>query len=123
MPKDYANIIAKNLKRIAYERHKTQADIVKDLHFDQSTVSTWMNGTRVPRMKKIDKLCEYLNCTRADLMEEDTTDRETQTSDEEKLLRLFRSLSYEGKSSVLSYIAVMSNMPEYAKKDGSLEAG
>lgn len=33
-------------------------------------MSSWMNGTRVPRMDKIDLLCHYFNCKRSDIMEE-----------------------------------------------------
>lgn len=67
---EYGKVIAKNLKRIAYEHHKTQADIARDLHLNQGTVSSWMTGTRIPRMDKIDLLCHYFNCRRSDIMEE-----------------------------------------------------
>lgn len=67
---EYGKIISKNLKRIAYENQKTQADIARDLGLKQATVSSWMNGTRIPRMSKIDLLCHYFNCTRVDIMEE-----------------------------------------------------
>jgi len=67
---EYGKILSKNLKRIAYENQKTQADIARDLGLKQVTVSSWMNGTRVPRMDKIDLLCHYFNCKRSDLMEE-----------------------------------------------------
>ena len=70
MTDEYAKIIAKNLKRILYENQKTQADVSRDLHISKTTISSWMNGTRLPRMDKIDLLCHYLNCRRSDLMEE-----------------------------------------------------
>lgn len=66
---DYGKIIAKNLKRIAYEHDRTQADIARDLNISKTTVSSWMNGTRIPRMKKIDLLCQYFNVKRSDIME------------------------------------------------------
>lgn len=69
---DYGRIIAKNLRRIAYENGKTQADMCRDLRISQATISSWMTGVRVPRMSKIDLLCHYFNCTRSDLMEEHT---------------------------------------------------
>lgn len=68
--KEYAKVIAKNLKRIMFEHDKTQADICKDLGLKQSTVSSWVTGTRAPRMSKIDMLCEYFNCKRSDIMED-----------------------------------------------------
>ena len=32
-----------------------------------------MNGQYLPRMDKIDRICEYLNCKRSDLLEVDKT--------------------------------------------------
>ena len=73
--KYYGKIVGKNLKRIAYEHHKTQADIARDLKISKATVSSWMNGTRVPRMDKIDLLCHYFNCKRVDIMEEQNSEQ------------------------------------------------
>ncbi len=66
---EYAKITSKNLKRIAYEHQKSQADIAKDLGINKGTVSSWMTGARVPRMDKIDLLCKYFRCDREDIME------------------------------------------------------
>jgi len=66
---DYAKIVAKNLKRIAYDRGKSQADISRDLGISKQTLSSWMNGNRLPRMSKIDRLCNYFNCLREDILE------------------------------------------------------
>ena len=67
---EYRKIISRNLKKIAYDNHKSQADIVRDLDLKQPTVSSWMNGTRMIQMPEIDLLCHYFNCTRADIMED-----------------------------------------------------
>lgn len=68
--KKYGKIIAKNLKNIAYKRGKSQADMAKDLGISKQTVSSWMNGTRVPRMEKIDLLCRYLGISKEELLED-----------------------------------------------------
>lgn len=70
--KEYAQVIAKNLKRIAYEHEKTQAQIAQELGIHKATISAWMNGTRTPKMSKIDMLCKYFGCTRSDIMEPHT---------------------------------------------------
>ena len=69
---DYGRIIAKNLKRIFLEHDKTQAEVAKDLNISKTTISSWMNGTRIPRMNKIDLLCHYFNVSRADIMEDNS---------------------------------------------------
>lgn len=67
---DYAKLVSKNLRRIMYEHGKTQAEVAKDLNISKATLSSWMNGTRIPRMNKVDLLCHYFNCKRADIMED-----------------------------------------------------
>jgi len=69
---EYAKIVARNLRRIMYERGVSQSKLAHDLKLTKSTVSSWMNGYRTPRMSKIDMLCEYLHCKRSDLMEPHT---------------------------------------------------
>lgn len=67
--KEYAQVIAKNLKRIAYEKEKTQTQIAQELGIHRATISAWMNGTRTPKMSKIDLLCRYFGVKRSDIME------------------------------------------------------
>ena len=67
---EYGKIIGKNLRRIASDVNKTQADISRDLRINKATISSWMNGTRVPRMDKVDLLAHYFNVSRQDIMEE-----------------------------------------------------
>lgn len=67
--KEYSQVVAQNLRRIAYEANKSQADIAKDLNLSKGTISAWMNGTRTPKMPKIDMLCSYFGVNRSDIME------------------------------------------------------
>ena len=78
---DYGRIIGANLKRLAWERKKTQADISRDLGISKATVSSWMNGTRIPRMDKIDMLCDYFSVKRSEIME--PHDEDVQTNGQE----------------------------------------
>lgn len=70
---EYGKIISKNLKRIFYEHEKTQADVSKDLGINKATLSSYMTGTRIPKISTIDKLCHYFNVSRVDIMEEPKT--------------------------------------------------
>lgn len=76
--KEYAQVIAKNLKRIAYEKEKTQAQIAQELGIHRATISAWMNGTRTPKMSKIDLLCRYFGVKRSDIMEPRDSDEPIQ---------------------------------------------
>ncbi len=66
----YKTIFSKNLKKYMELNGKTQIDLINDLGFNKSAVSTWCNGTRLPRMDKVDALAKYFGISRSDLIEE-----------------------------------------------------
>ena len=114
---EYAKITAKNLKRLFYEAGKTQAEIARDLNLPKATISAWVTGKRCPRMKYIDMLCNYLNCSRAEIMEENPTIHRELVSDEEReMLRYFRLLSYQGQVEALERIGEMSESKKWTEK-------
>ena len=67
---DYKKTFSKKLRYYLQLNGKTQVNLVKDLKFNKSTVSTWVNGSKIPRMNKIDTLCEYFGINRSDLIED-----------------------------------------------------
>lgn len=69
----YQKIFSKNLNYYMELNGKTQTDLVNDLGFNKSAVSTWCNGTRLPRMDKVEILARYFNINRSDLIEEKDT--------------------------------------------------
>ncbi|MCI5952582.1 MAG: helix-turn-helix transcriptional regulator [Anaerostipes sp.] len=72
---EFIKIFTKNLNKYLELSGKTQAELSRDLNISKTTVSSWFNGKRIPRMDKIDMLCEYFGINRSDLME-DKTDSE-----------------------------------------------
>ena len=68
----YKKIFSKNLQRLMLLNDKTQTDIIDDLGFTRSAVSSWVIGTRLPRMDKVDALAKYFHCNRSDLIEDKT---------------------------------------------------
>lgn len=66
----YKKIFSKNLNRYMELKGKTQTDLINDLGFNKSAVSTWCNGTRLPRMDKVEVLAQYFKINRSDLIEE-----------------------------------------------------
>ncbi len=73
----YQKIFSKNLTYYMYLNGKTQTDLINDLGFNKSAVSTWCNGTRLPRMDKVEMLAKYFNINRSDLIEEKSDNVET----------------------------------------------
>lgn len=66
----YKKIFSKNLKKYMQMYDKSQTDLIEDLGLNRSSVSTWVNGTRLPRMDKVDMLANYFNVNRSNLLEE-----------------------------------------------------
>ena len=80
MPEEvYRKIFSRNLIHYMEMNGKTQTDLINDLGFNKSAVSTWCTGTRLPRMDKVDALAKYFKINRSDLIEEksdfDSNDR------------------------------------------------
>lgn len=97
-------------------RNKAQIDIINDLGFDKSAVSTWCNGTRLPRMDKIDALADYFGVTRADLIEDKTTSLDQQLSPESiEILERYDKLNNIGKEKLRDYADDLSCNPKYTE--------
>lgn len=114
---EYAKIVAKNLRRVFYESGQSQADVSRILKIPQATLSSWMTGKRCPRMKYIDMLCDYFNVSRSEIMEENPTVHKELVSNEERdLLKLFRSLTAEGRAAALERIDEMAQMSKWTEQ-------
>ena len=53
---------------------KSQKDLVDDLGFDKSTVSSWCSGNRVPKIDVIIDIAKYLHVNVGDLIEDNRND-------------------------------------------------
>lgn len=65
---ELAKTIGRNITKRLIEKDKTQQDMCNDLGWKKGTVSAWVNGTRMPKMDKIDIMCKYFGCERDDLL-------------------------------------------------------
>lgn len=66
-----ANTFAKNLKKLLSVNDKYQQNLVEDFHVSKSTVSSWVNGKKVPRPDMVKRLCAYFSITEQVLFGED----------------------------------------------------
>lgn len=74
-------VFAENLRNKLYERNRSQAELAKALDVSQVIVSRWVNGISMPRANKIDGICTYLRCDRADLLTDHTQEVELAPED------------------------------------------
>lgn len=60
-----AKKIGRNISNLLIERDKTQQELAEAIGVSKSTVSTWTNGKRIPRMDKVDLMCKYFGVERS----------------------------------------------------------
>lgn len=105
----FKKIFSKNLRYYMSINKKEQVDLINDLGFNKSSVSTWCNGTRLPRMDKVDALAKYFGINRSDLIEERKSDAsissfiQCQSKDEETLISSYRELNPANKKKSVTY--------------------
>ena len=70
---EYENAInaqfAKNLRYFLEQNNYTQLSFAQKMNVSAATVSNWCNGTKSPRMDKVDIMCKIFDCRRSDLLE------------------------------------------------------
>ena len=69
-------IFAKNLVYHLNRKNMSQAELARQMNVTASAVNLWCKGRGMPRMSKIDKICEIMHIRRSDLLQERTTYRE-----------------------------------------------
>ena len=60
--------IGHNIKRLREERGMTQTDLAKVVGASDKAVSTWENGTAIPRIGKIEKMAHYFNVPKSEII-------------------------------------------------------
>ena len=63
-------IVSENLNRLLEERNITQQELAEYIGVTQASVSNWCKGIKMPRMDKIDKICQYLDVERSALLKD-----------------------------------------------------
>ena len=66
--KPQLEIFSRNLKRIMADKGISQNGLSIKLGCSNPTVNSWCQGKTLPRRELFDKLCQYLNVTRMDLL-------------------------------------------------------
>lgn len=66
---DNKEIFARNFRKQMELHDKTRQDVSNALGIGYSTVASWANGTKYPRMDKVEQIAKYLNISISDLVE------------------------------------------------------
>lgn len=66
----FNNSFAQNLKFYLKQANMTQADLAEYMNVSTASISNWCTGNKIPRMDKVDKLCELFHINRSNLIED-----------------------------------------------------
>ena len=101
MPNIQENFV-NNIKYYLNLRGKTQTELANYIGVAKTTVSSYMTGNSMPRMDKIDKICQFLYIKRSDLLE----NKKGNANEEEILLlaRDIKTLNREQQEIIISMI-------------------
>lgn len=62
-----AKLIGRNITNLLLKRGKSQKDLCDNLGFSPASVSSWVNGTRIPKEGNIVLMAAYLGCSVDDI--------------------------------------------------------
>lgn len=109
--------VGKNLKQLRKENNLTQEELAERLKIGQATIACYENGQREPALSSLVAYADFFECTldflagRTDDMGNVVIDERnssegayTMTSDEVKLLKIYRTLNKGEKIKLSGYI-------------------
>jgi repressor LexA len=110
-------IFSKNLRYYMNLKRKTQIDIINDLDINKSSISSWVNGTRLPRMDKVEILARYLGVSRSDLIEERPAaekdiDELVLTEHEKEVIESYREASLTEQMVIRRILGLSEDIPK-----------
>lgn len=84
----------------------TQLELADLLSCSNTTVSMWIRGNSVPRLDKLDKMCEIFGCTRQDLISDTPKTKEQILHDQlvATFVKDFEALRPEQQLRVIAYM-------------------
>lgn len=77
--KEINRIIADNLVHQMSIHNCTQLELAQYMGVSQATVSNWCKGVKLPRMSKVDKICDFFHINRSDLLVDNRSEASTPT--------------------------------------------
>lgn len=138
--------LSEKIRNLRKEYGLTQTQLGEIAGVSDKAVSTWENGTKIPRMGCIAKICNHFNIKPSALLDDlnfiivdadddaplfdsknisaiqEQADRDSeQYRQEQTILECFRNVNEEGKAAILKYVKYIANDDEYKKCDTDIK--
>lgn len=102
----FNTIFAKNLRRYLDSCNISQVELSKKLNVGTTSVYNWCAGLKMPRMDKVDKMCQIFGCNRSDLI----TDSDTDPIVTQKALELYRQYQNLSPENRIAFETLLKNL-------------
>lgn len=103
-------IMANNIKYFMSKKNIRPTDICGTLKIPMPTFSDWINAKTYPRIDKIELMANYFGISKADLVEERSTD-----SNIPKIMEYYEKLNDIGKHEATKRVAELTYFPQYTQ--------
>lgn len=87
------DIMAHNIKKYMDRKGVSATDICFALGIKRNTFSDWVNAKTYPRIDKIEMMANYFGISKANLVEDELSDKHPVTPDEMDLIVQYRGLN------------------------------
>ncbi len=114
----YKKIFSENLIFFMNLRGKTQTDIITDLDINKSVISSWCNGTRLPRMNKLELIANYLDVPFWRLIED--KNKQSMFDENQHFSIILKKISYLnelGQKKILDTVNDLLQINKYVQKN------
>lgn len=104
---DNKDIFSRNLRYQMEINNKTRQDISDALGISYFTVTSWTNGSKYPRMNKVEQLAKYFDVSISDLVEEKekpTVQNDGLAESQRKLMQFVKSVPEDKAEMILKVI-------------------
>lgn len=97
-------IFSYNLNKLLSMHEVSQAEAAKAIGVSPQTFNTWSKGIAIPRMGSIQKLADYFNVNKSDLIDcKNESNQSIVPHNEVILMSSYRKLNSEGQQRVIEY--------------------
>lgn len=103
-------VFAENLMFYIQKHEKDQKEVADALNIPPSTFNAYVKAKKYPRIEKIEKIANYFGISKSDLIEKcDAFEKHgySITTDEQRLLDIYRKVPEQQKKLVLDIINVV----------------
>jgi repressor LexA len=97
-------IFSRNLVRYLDNSGKTQKEVAAAIGVSTGTFCDWVKGRAYPRMDKVQKLADYFEINKSDLVEDKNVEKDTISEEDQEVLDWFHKVPKEKREFVLSMI-------------------